>query len=323
MSNTPVTNNQQEEIDLGYLLNKISQMFKKAVKIFFELIGFFLKYKTFVIILLLLCFFYGWYKDSRAVPVYDNKGIIIPNVESVDYFYDKVEAFNTKIKAKDSIYLKKILDTNYRKLIRIELEPISDIYNFLSKSRENIDIFRIFTQSQDLKDYLDEFSNNKYFKYHKINFRIRGTSNSDLIISQILEHLNNNSHYNEYVKVYRSNISQQIDEHKKMIKQIDSLFKSINIANVNGANGLFISDNSDIHNTFERKRLLVEEMLPLEMLLVDLEKPLNLVEINYNLESEKPIGNSIKYPIYFLILFTLYVFIRQTFNKLKRIATNP
>tara|TARA_R110000850_G_scaffold271031_2_gene404826 strand:+ start:222067 stop:223047 length:981 start_codon:yes stop_codon:yes gene_type:complete len=325
MNNQPSHSNQSEEIDLGYIFKKLNDLFKKSVKLLFEVIAFFLKFKIIVMALIIVGAAYGYYVDSKTKTVYDNKAIVIPNFESVDYLYDKIEALNSKIESRDTLYLKKILDSDYRHLKKIQIEPIADIYNFIAKSRENIDIFRIFTQNQDIEEYMEEFSNSKYYKYHKLNFKIKGKNDSENIVANILKNLNDNQHYYNYGEVYRDNTDFQIVENKNMIRQIDTLLSSASkdIAQQT-SQGVVINDNSNFHNLIERKRLLMDELLTKQKQSVDYRDIIKVVNIDYNIEDHSKLSFSpiIKYPIYLLIIFSLTFFFIYSYKKLKNIAEN-
>lgn len=321
MSNHPQNTNHSEEIDLGYLFRKINDLFNKGVKLLFEIIAFFLKFKFIVIALIIIGVAYGYHIDNSSKEVYDNEAIVIPNFESVDYMYDKVEAINLKIKANDSLFLKNILGTNYRSLRKIELEPIVDIYNFVSKSRENIDIFRIFIQSQDLQEYMEEFSNSKYYKYHRLSVRTRGEKTSEVLIPEVLKYLNDNEHYNKYSVIFKENVQQQVKENNRMVKQIDTLISSFSYGLKEGmSQGVNIVESSNLHLLFERKRDLLDEKLVLQMQLVDYDSTVKLVNADYNLEKDAVFPAKIKYPIYLILIFSLIFFITYIFKKLKEIA---
>lgn len=324
MSNQLDQKNQSEEIDLGFLIHKINQLFKKAVVALFKIISFYLNYKFVVIALIVIGVAYGYYKDATAKPVFNNEAIVIPNFESVDYLYDKVEALNAKIESRDSIYLKTILDTNYRKVRKIEIDPIVDIYNFISKSRENIDIFRIFTQNQDIKEYMDEFSNSKYYKYHRMNVKIKGEEDSPEIFNQILSFFNDNSHYKNYQKDFIDRNNKQIEIHEQMIIQIDTILSSVTSSAGQSNQGVLISDNSQLHNLIERKRILSEEILKMKIQAVDYEDIIKVVKADYNLIDTEgfTISPKIKYPLLLIFLFSMVFFIRHLYNNLKKIAEN-
>lgn len=321
MNNQPSHSNPSEEIDLGFVLKKFNAFFKKTIVLFFEVIAFFLKFKIIVIALIVIGVAYGYYKDKTSKRVFYNEAIVIPNFESVDYMYDKVNALNQKIEAKDTVFLKTFFGTNYRSLRKIELEPIVDIYNFVSKSRENIDIFRIFVQSQDLQEYMEEFSNSKYYKYHKLSVRTSGENSSQHVIPSLMTYMNDNEHYNEYAAIYKENIQQQVREHEKMLKQIDTLIHSIsNSFQTASAQGVNIVESSNLHFLLERKRDLLDEKLAVQMQLVDYDATVKLVNVDYNLEKEPFLPAKAKYPIYLILLFSAIFFIMYIFKKLKEIA---
>lgn len=322
MSNTPATSNQQEEIDLGYLINKINQLFRRAVVALYDIISFYLKYKFIVLALIIVGFGYGFYKESNSRPVLDNKAIVIPNFESVDYLYEKVDALNAKIQLKDSVFLKSIFGSNHKRVKKVEIESISDLYNFAAKSRENIDILRILFKDQEVSEFVEDITTSKYFKYHKLNVKIVGTSETQEIFNQTISFFNNNSHFSDYKSNFIENNDWQIEVNKQMITQIDSILSSM-ISSGNQSNqGVLISDNSQLHNLIERKRLLAESSLKLQMQAVDFEDIIKVVSADFNLiETEGfVISPKIKYPILLLFFFTLFFFFRYLFKNLKRIA---
>lgn len=323
MSNQNENTNHSEEIDLGYLFNKINQLFRSAVVVLFEVIAFFLKYKIIVGVIILIGIAYGFYKDANEKPILNNETIVIPNFESVDYLYGKVEALNQKIALKDTVFLKEILDTNHRKIRKVEIEPIVDIYNFISRSRAHIDIFRILFQNQEMSDFVEDMATSKYYKYHKLDYTIVGENSSELIISDLLEYINSNEHFIDYQEVVRLNTSLELAENAKMIAQIDSIFKSVSKFSTENksSQSLFINDNSQLNNLLTTKRQLLEDRMKLVMRDKDETEIVKLVSANYNLSPDVfVLSNKVKYPIVLVFLFSLIFFIRYVFKKLKAIA---
>ncbi|NCT18276.1 MAG: hypothetical protein COZ75_05510 [Flavobacteriaceae bacterium CG_4_8_14_3_um_filter_34_10] len=324
MSNQPTHSNQTEEIDLGYLFKKLGDFFKRCVKLLFLIIAFFIKFKIIVIFLILIGLAYGYYKDITSKKIYANEAIVIPNFGSVDYLYDKVKAINTKISANDTLYLQAILDTNFRKIKKIEIEPIIDIYNFAAQSRENIDIFRILFQNQELAEFVEDLTTSKYYKYHRINFTVVGNEDSELIIKQLLDYFNNNEHYNQYQEINTENTALLIKESTIMISQIDSLIQSAirDSSKNNGSQSVNINDKSDLGTLIYRKQEILKSRLELLTKEKDQVQIIKQVSLNYNLTPEKgfSISNKIKYPILFVLLFSLVFFIRYAYNKLEAIA---
>lgn len=325
MSNTPTTNNHQEEIDLGYLIKKVNEIFIKSLKLLFGIISFFLKHIFIILLLIVIGVVYGYFKEKNSLTLYDNQAIVVPNFESVHYLYDKIDAINFKIGEKDTIFLESFLGNDFKKLRKIEIEPIIDMYQFLSKSRENIDIFRIITQNQDITDYKEELSNNKYYKYHKLNFKILGENNSQDVVSKTLEYLNDNDHLKEYSKIYKENNELQIKEHKKMLAQIDSVLYSIYSGNNKPSNqGVQISENPYTHFLIERKGMVMDDLLQHQLQQRDFESAIKLVKIDYNLidGTKFRIPSIIKYPFLLVFLYSLFFFFRFSYFKLKQIVNS-
>lgn len=326
MSNHPEHKHQSEEIDLGYLIHKINQLFRSAVVALFEIITFFLKYKFILLALIIIGVAYGYYKDATSKPVFNNEAIVIPNFESVDYLYDKVAAINAKIQANDIHYLKAILDTNYKKIRKIEIEPIIDIYNFAAQSRENIDIFRILFQNQELSYFVEDITTSKYYKYHRLNFVIRGEEQSPLIVNQLLTYFNENEHFAEYQKLYSENITFQLKQNTLMISQVDSLIQAAirYSKKTDGNQSVNINDNSDLGTLMFRKQEALNARIDLLKEEKDIIQPIKRVSLNYNLPPDKGfnVSNKVKYPIILILLFSLIFYVLYLYKKLEIIAKN-
>jgi hypothetical protein len=324
MSNTPTTNNHQEEIDLGYLVNKVNQLFKKSVKLLFELIGIFIKYKIITAVIFVLAVAYGIYKDQSTSVEYNNQALVIPNFESVDYLYDKVDALNAKVRGQDSLYLKQILGSNHRKLREIEIEPITDIYNFGAKSRENIDILRILFQNQDFNEFVDHVANSKNYKYHRINFKIIGEYDSKDIVNNLLIYLNENEHYLGYQSIFKEHYQFELNEVEKMIGYVDSIFDSAKTIAAQNATGqsVFINDNSQLNNLLFSKRSLIEDRVKLKLKIEDQEEIIKTVKLDLNLlpESGFRVIKTVLYPFFVFFIFSVIFFFRYFYLKLREIA---
>ena len=304
---------------MGYLLEKFNDFSKSLVRSLFLVFDFFKKYLIVVIVLVIVGFGIGLYKDMYEVKSYNNELIVIPNFGSVDYLYDKVEALNSKIASKDSIYLKKVLDTNFSKLNLIEIEPIVDFYNFISESRQYVDILKIISQNQDFSEYVENMTTSKYYKYHRMNISIKGKSSSDKIIMDLLKYFNDNEHFQEYQKIYKTTKDYEIEENYIMIAQLDSLIKA-NYTFQNKNSSVSVNTITDQYNLIDKKKQLVANLRALKMEQSDYISPIKSVNVNYNIEPEKiiDISNKIKYPLLLVFLFSLIFFVLYIFKSLKR-----
>lgn len=310
--------NYTEEVDLNHLMRKFSNFFKKCIRAVFMVLNFFIKYWIVTLILLFIGVGYGYYKDNTTSKVFKNEGIVVPNFESVDYLYNTIEEFNERINNGDSIFLKKFLGQDYAAIKTIEIEPISDIYNMMTKSREQIDVFRILYQNQEIDKFVENVATNKYFKFHKITFIIKGENKSEAVIEDILAFWNSNEHFREYEKIYRNNAEFQVLEYEKMIAQVDSIVKAITTSS-NQNQGVVISENSSLHLLLERKKDMLNDLLKAKIRLSDYTEPIKMVYMHYDIE-QRGFSNKVKYPIILLFFFGSIFFIRFLFIRMKRIA---
>lgn len=309
---------------MGYLLKKSNNFFKSLAIAFVQALDFLKRYFVILIILIIIGFGYGYYKDYNSVEAYDNEIIIIPNFESVDYLYGRVKAINLKIAQNDTLYLQKIFGSNYHKLNAIELEPIVDIYNFVSKSYRNYDVLRLIAEKQDFSKYAEDLSTSKYYKYHRMKVSISGNDSPEKIINDLFGFLNSNEHFNDYKSIYRENNKLDIEEHYLMIAQIDSLLKANYNLSTMTAN-VAINNGTDLFNLIDRKKQLVKDLVQLKMETIDYSAPIKKVSADYNLRPEKilQISNKIKFPLLFVLLFSLLFLIIYIFKKIKKYAATP
>ena len=312
-----------EEVDLGYMFRSIGEIFKKLARLFILVIAFVRKYILFIIGLIILGIILGYFLDRDSVNVYENRLIVIPNFESVEYLYDKTDELNFKIKTGDSLYLKEIFGKNYGAVKKIEIEPIVDIYNFTTKSRENIDVFRILFENQDMKEFVEDMTTSKQYKYQKVKVYILG-KNSKELLEKLLSFLNENQHFKEYQEMYIQNTSKRLSETDKMIDQADSVIKSITSTSTstNPNPPVYASFNNDFYSIFRYKDILLKDKLELLKKSKDEVAIIKPVIINYNILEGgfATLKNVIKIPIYLILLFSFIFFLRFVYLGLKRIA---
>lgn len=307
-----------EEIDLGYLLKRSNDFLKSIVRGLFLILDFFRRFFIVVLVLLLIGFGYGYYKDANEATIYNNEVILIPNFDSVDYLYDKVEAINKKISARDTIFLDEVAGANFKNLKRIAIEPISDLYNFVSKNNRNFDVLRLISEKKDLFEYLEDPSITKHYKYHRMRLTIEGVDSSKEVVSNVLAYLNSNDHLQNYQKIYQENNSYAIQQHYRMIAQVDSVLKA-NSEIAATASNVSITNSTDLFSLVDRKRQMLEKLLELQRQTLDFEKPIKEVSVDYNLKTKRflSLSNKVKYPLVLVFLFSMVFFIIYVFRRLR------
>ena len=313
-----------EEVDLGYLFKKVGDFFRSMVKRLFLVISFYKKYKIVTIVLIVAGVVLGYFLDDRAKDSYpyENRVIVIPNFESVDYLYETVDEINAKIKYRDSLYFQSFLAEDYKSLKLVEIEPIPDIYNFITESKENIEVLKILFQNQEFSEFIEDLPTSKNYKYHKLNFTIEG-KNSKVIIDKILAQINKNEHFLQYKEVYQNSTRTQIKETNLMLAQADSIIKSgSRLAGKSGSNQSVVISDGRLDMILFRKQELLDNQLILTKKLTDQTEVVKLVSANYNVVNKGLLSfsNKVKMPLLFVLLFSFFFFIRFSYRSLKSIA---
>lgn len=318
--------NNQDEIDLGYLFGKISGLFRSFVRLIFSVISFFIKYIIVIVVLIIIGVALGYYFDKNKTEVYNNELIVIPNFESTQYLYDKVDALTSKLRDNDKEFLQKTLGSNFQDLKGLEAEPIVDIFNYVSATRERVDLFKALTDKQDIPDYLKDPQNFQYFKYHHITIKVKGKAHSKEIIAAIEKYFNDNRHFSEYKEVGRNSTQFRIETSEKMISQIDTILKAASLLekNKNNSPAVMINDNSQLNDLFETKERMLYNLLNLNKQKIDEQNIIKIAAVNYNVSdfSGIRISKKIMYPILLVLLFSGFFFLRYLYKKMKHIAEN-
>lgn len=316
-------NNTVEEIDLGYFFSQIGNFFKGIIRLCFMVFNFFKKYIIWIILLIIAGAVLGYFVGKDSSPMYQNKVVVIPNFESADYLYDKVEEINLKRKQKDFVFIKQFTGGNWQRFLTIEIEPVPDIYNFITGSRERIDVFRIMFENQELSEFVEDVITSRQYKYHKLNFFIGGAQGSDAIIQNVLDYLNDNEHYKKYKQVGQANTALRINEADKMIKQIDDALAAFAVIPEPGSNiAPLVNSNSDMFDIAEYKQELLIEKLKLEMLQKDQSEIIKLASAEYNIVDNGffSFSRTFKYPIFFVLIFSFIFFIIYVIKSLRSYA---
>lgn len=315
--------NTTEEVDLGYMFKSIGYFFKNIVKLLFRAISFIKKYILIIVGIVILGVIIGYFLDKNSKKVYENRIIVIPNFESVEYLYDITDELNFKINIKDSIFLKEIFGKQYKNLRKIEIEPIIDIYNFTTKSRENIDVFRILFENQDMKEFVDDMTTSKQYKYQKLKVYTIG-KNSKGLLNDLFDYFNENEHFKQYQEVYIQNTKERIAEADKTIKQADSVIYAIASApnNQNSNAPVYASYNNDFFKVIQYKEEILQYKLELLKKSKDEVAIIKPVSINYNIIEGgfASLKGVIKIPVLLLFIFFFLATIRFIYKYLKSVA---
>jgi hypothetical protein len=320
-------NNDNQEIDLSQISKKIGGFFENLSTKLIKLILFVKKN----IVVIGLLFIFGaivGYVFDKKIKNYNNQIIVTPNFNTTDYLYSKIELINAKIKEGDTLFLKNEVGIKEaKKLSKISIEPITDVYKFINDSDRNFEFLKLLAEDGDIKKIVDENLTSKNYPYHIINFSTSKITSNEKTVKPILDYLNNSDYYKKNQAEYLNNIKIKIKENDSIISQINGVLNSFSNA-VNGSQRneklIYYNENTQLNEVIKTKNLLIEEQGIHRIDLLNLDRIIKDNSYTINVKNEKSFNGKLKIilPFLFVFLFLIFRFFKSYYkNQLEKI--NP
>ena len=248
----------------------------------------------------------GVYMDKTGVS-YSNQIIISPNFGSVDYLYAKVDLINSKINERDTVFLKEqvgIKET--KKLQRIKIEPISDVYKFIENKPENFEMLKVMAEDGDIKKIIEEKTTSKNYPYHIISFNTQKATSTDKTVQPIMDYLNNSDYYKKIQKEYLKNVEIKIKQNDTIITQINSVlnnFSSVASGVQRSDKLVYYNENTQLNDVIKTKDELVKEQGAHRIDMINLDKIVKEISATINVVDTKSLNGKMKLILPFLFVF--------------------
>lgn len=319
MSNSPQTNPNEQEIDLGQLSKKIGEKIQSFIDWLFDGILFIRRNIIVIGILFVLGAGLGSYLDINT-KVYDHEVIVTPNFGSTDYLYSKVNLISAKIKEGDSVFLKQIGIKNPKKFVRIEIEPISDIYGFINNNQQNFEMVKLLAEDGDLKKIVEDNLTSKNYAFHVITFTTRETTTEQSTIEPLLNYLNDSDYYKAIQKESVNNINIKIKENDSIISQINAVMNQF--SNAVGSNQksdklVYYNENTQLNEVLKTKEALINEQGRKRIELITSDKIVKENSHILNIQNTKSTNGKMKLilPVLFIGLFAMFGMFRNFYRR--------
>lgn len=255
-----------EEIDLGFLFEKIKSFFKSILVGLVRIIQFFWKHKFPLIGVGVVGIAVGLYMTKTSERIYLNELLVKPNYKSTQYLYDKVDAVNKKIRSNDSIFLLEVFGDDYRRVNSLEIEPIVDVYGLITESKEIQETFRVLFVENGNASFFDEDINKINYTNHKIKLLIKGKEDNAELTKQFYDYVNSNPFYKKKGSLIQDRLKEQREENKLILSQIDSVVAFVQKYPKPelSKEALSFTGSQDVSSLLDRKKII--SMYDLELL---------------------------------------------------------
>jgi hypothetical protein len=315
------TNSQDQEIDLGLVAKGIKNFFQGIINSFFDFI-FFLKKKILLVIsLFVIGLVLGYFLDKSSS--YTQDILVIPNFESNEYLYKKIDFLNSRIIEKDTSFFTSIGVSNSDNINKIEIKAVNGVFQFVNQggeTKQNFELIKLMAEDGNIEEIVKSDATSRNYYLHNITFKTSEKITQKDVIDPILKYLQDNNFYKTQQKIYQNNIDNKIKFNDSLIVQIDKLI--LNLSNNKGGNISF-SEEKGISELINKKDLLIKETQNLFLNQSLFEEIIKTQNVSINNLNTKGLNHKMKLflPILFIILYViLYNFIvlyKKQMNRIK------
>jgi len=324
--------NNQKEIDLFYLSDRIRQIINSWVVLGYSVFGFIRKTWWIILIVIAAGVGYGFYEESEVDPPKEATVLLRINFDAVNYVYSAVENLNENFPLMGKVVSEdKKINREISKIAKLELTPIIDIKDILDRYKDDDrrleNILRntefVFEDDEEFSDVSQTFRSEYY--YHKLSI-VAHSSATDETIDALLNFINGTPLLTEVKAAATANMQERIDATQQTIEQINMVlekYKVENASDLNSGSQLYVVDNFDISKVFSTK-------VELQAALDDLKRDFVYakdVAVNVNkpkLYDRKGFFKSrmVHYAVLFLGIYFLLAFARFVYLGMKRVSDN-
>jgi len=312
--------NDNQEIDLSDISKKIGGFFEGISTRIFKAI-FFVRKKIIIIgALFIFGVAIGYYLDKKIIE-FDHQIIVAPNFGSTDYLYSKVELINSKINERDTVFLRDVVGLkDSKKIKKIEIKPITDVYKFVQKSEVNYKLIELMAEDGDIKKIILDDVTSKNYPFHIISFSTSKLNSNDKSVKPILDYLNDSEYYKTIQKQYLYNLNNKIQANDSVISQIDRVLNSFSKTS-NGTNNsdklVYYNENTQLNDVIKTKNDLINEQGSNRLDLIGLNQIIKENSSAINIKNEEGIKGklTIIIPLLFIFLFALFSSFKSFYKK--------
>jgi hypothetical protein len=297
-----------QEVDLSMISKGIGNFFQSINNVIFLSIQFVIKHFVIIGILFAIGVSLGIYLD-KTQKTYDHLIIVQPNFGSTDYLYSKIDLLESKIKERDTVFLKAIGIKDGSMLAKIEIKPIVDIYKFINQNDQNFQLLKLMSEDSDIKKIVEDKPTSKNYTYHMILFKTKDLITTKGVIDPLMAYLNNSAFYAEIQKEFVKNEQLKIKYNEETLAQIDAFLNGIsNPSNPKGDKLVYYNENSPLNDVLKTKDKIILEQGYLRIDLVSLDKIIKESSQTINTQNNESINGKLKLILPILFVF-FYIFI--------------
>lgn len=288
-------NNPDQEINLAEISKKIKGSISRSGIAFYNMLLFIKRNIIIILTLFILGGGLGYYLDKKT-KVYDHQVIVIPNFGSVNYLYSKVNLLSAKLKEKDTLYLKNIGVLKPKTLLKIEIEPINNVYDFVSQRVTNFDLLKLMAEDGNINKVIDDPTTSKNYTYHRLLLSTKDKSELNALVGPLLKYFNDSEYYERIKQQESINVDVKLKQNDSIIKQIDGILNSFSSrTGAERSSSLVYNENTELSDIIKSKDELITENARLHVVKINQETIIKDTSVTLNVLNKEGVNGKAKY----------------------------
>jgi hypothetical protein len=311
----------KDEIDLGYLINKISELFKNISVSIYNSIQFCIRNWYFIGSLLIAGVVAGYFSEIDSKPAKKATLILRTNFDTADYAYNALNTLVVKSNTLDTVFLKQNgFKTDSVEIKSINIIPLANFKNITKGFEKNEKLLEEYLKN-NLDNYKSLYFSYSDYDFHKVSF-VMSNHASVTTLKKTLAYLNNNEIVNRTAQNGKQVLEANIAMNEFSIRQIDSTISKYNQNTFMGSASsqvVVVDKNFSYNGVLAEKAKLQKENTRLKQELVYADSAVIQVN-NSNIEEQTRSIYTMKfvlYPLLFVFIFFVINLFSRAYKKAK------
>ena len=301
------------EVDLKEVSVKTSQWIEKTKLNLLKQFVFVKKNIVVLLIIVIVGYFGGLFLDSKP-KFYNQEVVVVPNFNSYDYLYAKINELNAKIENNQMESIEAIGFQDPRNMIEISIKAVPDPYKLTEFKKENFEILKLLSENGSLSNIVKEEMTTRHYKFHRISILTKKAIKDRKIIDVLIQYLNNDIFFEKQKVIGTRNEAYRLNEldstNLQVSRILNSLVESSNL-NQTKENVLILKEGLSIEHIMGVKDNLIKERNQLNMEMALFDKVIKETIVSQNLRGKEWLFRKGRFLIPF-ILILLFVFLKRS-----------
>jgi len=264
----------------------------------------------FLVIITVVGYIGGLFLDLKP-KFYNQEVVVVPNFNSFDYLYAKINELNAKLENGELETLEAMGFENPKNILEISILAIPDPYKLVEFKKDNFELLKLMSENGNLSNIFKEDLTSRQYKFHKISILTKKPITDQKIIDVLMKHLNDDAFFENQQVLETKNTAYRLQELDSMNLQVSRILGNLGETsdpNQTRDNVLILKEGLDVDNIMIIKDNFVKERNQLKMQMELFDKIVKETIVTQNTRGKEWLFRRGRYilPIILILMFVLF-----------------